>query len=249
MPEVIVFRQLTVQTARISGPTLQLFTDADRTARRAVEDPERVLVRWLMDKETVRNVVLEELRRAPGSFTDTAITHPLIENTNRKPGDIDLLICDPNRPDESLVVEWKRVKASVRGDGTNQVNRLDDVGGGVAQANALYELGFFQTCLGVLTVVDAHQQVSWNIPNRGIDSGTTSNYSGTNTFKSIIEFPRREELRDDIGILFVEIVQPTGRALDDLFTVRICVHRQPVPKTQRTNTTNRVREFLRGKGR
>ncbi len=244
MHEVILFRQLTIQTARITGPVLELLTDADRNNRRVTEDAEPVLVRWLIDQKPVRLVLLEELRRHPCSITDTAIKHPLIENPHHKPGDVDLFICDAERPQEALVVEWKRVKVSPQGDGTNCVNRLENVGGGVVQANALRELGFSQTCFGILTVVDAHQQTDCNVPNRGIDHTTTSNYSDTKTFKSIIEFPRREELQETIGILFVELVQPTGRTFDELFTVRVCVHHRPIPQEQRTSTTNRVREHL-----
>jgi hypothetical protein len=244
MVEHVLFRQVTIQTATITGPVLELLTDSGTSEPRATDDSEGVVVQWLIDQPIVRAVMLQELRRPSNSITKAGVIAPLIENPRSKPGDIDLFICSPDRPQEALVVEWKRVKVTLEDQGNNRVNKLGDIEGGVNQAKALRELGFYQTYFGILTVVDAAEQTHWNVPNRGIDPTTASNYTGTKTFKSIVEFPRREELRQDIGILFIELVQPTRRALRDLFTVRICVHRHSMPQSPRNNTNNRVVAYL-----
>src|SRR5437773_2334510 len=200
MVEHVVLRQLTIQAAPVTGPVMEeLLTDGGSLEHRVTGDSEGVLIQWLIDQPIVRSVMLEELRRPDNSITTAGVIAPLIENPRSKPGDIDLFICGPDRPQEALVVEWKRVKVTPEDQGSNRVNKLGNIEGGVTQAKALRELGFYQTYFGILTVVDAAEQTHWNVPNRCIDPATTNNYTKTKTFKSIIEFPRREELHRDIG--------------------------------------------------
>jgi hypothetical protein len=60
--------------------------------------------------------------------------------------DIDLVSCDHHRPQESVAVEFKRVRVTVTDLENDQMNKLDDARIGVGQANRLYNrFGFFQT--------------------------------------------------------------------------------------------------------
>jgi len=107
------------------------------------------------------------------------------------------------------------------------------------------DLGFFQTYLCVIAVVDAATQQERNIPNRGIDPVARANYGEEKTFTRLIAFPGREDLPHDIGIIFLEVIQPTGRSFSGLGGIGICVHHPATPRTQRPDTTNRVRAFCK----
>ena len=105
--------------------------------------------------------------------------------------------------------------------------------------------GFFQTYLGVVTAVEASEQLDTNIPNRGVRSSSTPDFGDTKTFKRIVEFPGRDELNAAIGIIFIEIVQPSLVSIDRRATIRVCVHH---PRTQTADVTNRVETLIQASG-
>jgi hypothetical protein len=59
------------------------------------------------------------------------------------------------------------------------------------------------------------------------------------------QFPGRAELHDDVGILFIEIVQPSRLSIDRQATVRVCVYRRAERRDQHDAVTNRIREIMR----
>jgi hypothetical protein len=164
--------------------------------------------------------------------------------TGRKPGDIDVLIVDPQLPQESVAIECKRVKIRVIAEGAHHVNLFEHVLEGVHQANALREFGFFQTYLCVIAVVDASAQQEWNIPNRGLDPAATHHYGEHKTLARFIAFPGREELHKEIGILLLEVIQPTGGSITELPSLGICVHHPATPQTQRSCLTNKLAAYF-----
>jgi len=60
------------------------------------------------------------------------------------------------------------------------------------------------------------------------------------TFRRIVEFPGRDNLKPEVGIVFVEVVQPSGISIDERVTFRVCVHQPAKPRQQTTAETNRV---------
>lgn len=68
------------------------------------------------------------------------------------------------------------------------------------------------------------------------------------TFKRIYEFPQRESLCDDVGIVFVEIVQPTGKSFKRMVNIGVCVDRGAGVLSQPTRLTNRIKEHMRLRG-
>ena len=131
--------------------------------------------------------------------------------------------------------------------GQDKINKLQDIAGGVCQANKLYNgpFAFFQTYLAIITEVAASGQDE-NIPNRGVRPYTTPQRGDTRTttFRQIVEFPGRAELHNDVGILFIEIVQPSRLSIDKQATIRVCVYRRAERRDQRDSVTNRIREIM-----
>jgi hypothetical protein len=106
---------------------------------------------------------------------------------------------------------------------------------------------FFQTYLAIITEVAASAQHEINIPNRGVRSHTTPQRGDTKntTFRQIVEFPGRAELHDDIGILFIEIVQPSRLSIDTQATARVCLYPRAERHEQLDRVTNRVMEIMK----
>jgi hypothetical protein len=188
-------------------------------------------------------VLLDELHRPIDSRIATNVQVPFT-GAGKKPGDIDLLIAHPARPHEAIAIECKRVKITVESAGNDHLNKIEEVVTGVKQANALREFGFYQTYLCVIAVVDAAAQQHWNVLNRGIDANATYNYSEQKTFSRFISFPGREDLNKEVGIAFLEVVQPTNRPMLELMSFGISVQ-QAAKNDQRSELTNRVSRFFR----
>lgn len=251
--ECLIYRQVSFDTAHVSldQPGSATFFDAapnpsmDDSSARVTAFDEKPIIRWLMLCPFSRQIIFEELGLPPDAFHRPEVVQPFYAPSE---GDIDLILCPRLSPHQAVAFECKRVKIESVNIGEDKVNKLRDVAGGVRQANKLYNgnAAFFQTYLAIIIEVDASGQGEINIPNRGIRSDTTPQHGDTRTttFKQIVEFPGRAELHDDVGIIFIEIVQPSHLSIDKQVSVRICVYRRAERRDQLTGVTNRVIKIM-----
>jgi hypothetical protein len=250
--EILTYRQITFDTAHIA-PGHQLkatFFDAspysilDGSAR-ITDFDEKPIVRWLMLAPSARAIIFDELALPPNASYRPEVVQPFYAPGT---GDIDLLLCPPRSPHLAIALECKRVKVESINAGQDRINKLQGVAGGVRQANKLYNgpFAFFQTYLAIITEAEASAQDDVNIPNRGVRSHTTPHRGDTRTttFRQIVEFPGRDELDGDVGILFIEIAQPSRLSIDRQATVRVCVYRRAARRDQLDAVTNRVMEIM-----
>jgi len=202
-------------------------------------------VKWLVNNLQARLLLWDQLRRFPDAFFATEVKDPFY---GPREGDIDLLVCNPGAPHQAVALECKRLKVEVVDDGTDWINKLEEVGEGVRRAKKLYEqFSFFQTYFAVISAIDAANRTNLNIPCNGITSESVPNWdTSTTTFRNIVQFPRREELPTEIGIVFIELVQPSGRRFEQQGTLRICVHYPATTRPQRTADTRKVELLMKG---
>lgn len=253
MGEYLIYRQVSFDTVHVSlnQPDSATFFEVapypsvDDGSARVTAFDEKPIIRWLMLCPSSRQIILEELGLPPDAFHRPEVVQPFYAPGE---GDIDLIICPRLSPHQAVAFECKRVKVESVNIGKDKVNKLQDVAGGVRQANKLYNgsAAFFQTYLAIITEVDASGQGEINIPNRGIRSDTTPQRGDTRTttFKQIVEFPGRAELHDDVGIIFIEIAQPSHLSIDKQASVRVCVYRRAERRDQLTGVTNRVIKIM-----
>lgn len=64
------------------------------------------------------------------------------------------------------------------------------------------------------------------------------------TQEQIYEFQHRESLHEDVGIIFVEIVQPTGKSYKQQVNVCICIDKEAARLEQRADLTNRIKDLF-----
>ena len=251
MAEVLTYRQISFDTARIAPgqPVKATFFEAAPYpyvdgSTRVTEFDEKPIVRWLMLCPPSREIILDELGLPAAAFYCPEVVRPFYAPGE---GDLDLILCPPLSPREAFAIQCKRVKVESVNAGQDKINKLQDIAGGVCQANKLYNgpFAFFQTYLAIITEVAASGQDE-NIPNRGVRPYTTPQRGDTRTttFRQIVEFPGRAELHNDVGILFIEIVQPSRLSIDKQATIRVCVYRRAERRDQRDSVTNRIREIM-----
>jgi hypothetical protein len=235
MAEPIIFRQISLDTARVprsDQPFTATFFETGPYAyvdgsARVTEFDEKPIVRWLMLCPPAREVILDELRLPVTAFYKPEVVQPFYA-----PGEaeIDVVLCDRQTPHLALALECKRVKVETVNVGQDRLNKLQGVADGVNQANRLYDgrFAFFQTYLTIITEVEASLQGESNIPSRGVRSHTTPERGDRqkSTFRQIAEFPDRDKLHDSVGILFIEIVRPSHLSIDTQATIRVCVYRR-----------------------
>jgi hypothetical protein len=206
---------------------------------------EKAIVDWLM-AGTYRQILLSALGFPPDSCHATAVVQPFYAAAGE--GDIDVIVCPSGAPQFAIALECKRVKVESVNEGEDNINKLGAVVKGVYQANELYNgpFAFFQTYLCIICEVAAHAQGPWNFPNRGVRPHTTpiQGDKKRTTFRQIVEFPGRERLHQDIGVIHLEVAQPTGLGINKQANVRACAYRRAVRREQVDRVTNRVKGIM-----
>jgi hypothetical protein len=251
MGEHLIYRQTSFDSARVSRPDRPFKATFFEAApypyvdgsSRVTEFDEKPIVRWLILFPVSRLLILEQLELPPDAFYKPEVVQPFYVPGE---GDIDLILCPRLSPHQALALECKRVKVESVNAGQDKINKLQDVAEGVHQANKLYNgpFAFFQTYLCIITEVEASAQDERNVANRGVRPHTTPvrGDTKTTTFRQIVEFPGRADLHNDVGIIFVEIVQPSRLSIDTQATVRVCVYRRAQKRDQLDSVTKRIIE-------
>lgn len=204
-----------------------------------VDMAEASIVRWLLGHPEARTLLYSQAQLDLKSLDRLSVGRPLIAKANAKPGDVDWLCVPASQPHLAVALECKRVKVRAVGTRDDQVNKIADLGRGVAQANGLADMGFHRSFLMVIVQTDGRTRR---------DLGQIFRGRTEQTFATIYEFPQRESLNEDVGVVFVDVVQPTGRAIGDMAYVGVCVDRPARPREQSDGLTSRVRECLRARG-
>jgi hypothetical protein len=247
--QLLVFRFITLDSRHYAaGVTIPsrtaLFRDETNVRHHISNDPdepdsvasrlEDPIIGWLL-ASSARELFLAAFQFAPTSSTARSVRKPFIHDSNSKPGDIDLVICRTSIPSQITAVQAKGVKVRAISWEEDKVNRLQDLEDAVEQANRTRAIGFYKTYLLVLILCDARERRHHNIPGRKATAGT---------FNRIWQFPEREQLHHDVGLVFVEIVQPTKRAIHSMATVAVAVAQTATPQEQRPSLTDKVAELV-----
>lgn len=213
----------------------QYAVDGDNVTK----EVEEAIIKWMLGSPA-KELFLSELRVGHNSFIDYNVKQPIIENPQKKPGDIDLLICPGHKPTLAIAFQCKRVVVKSLGH-DDVIRKLPKVVDLVTQANEQRkQLGFHRNYLAILIMADGSKKLNDNILFRGCNQ---------ETFQKIYEFPDRERIHNDVGIVFIEISQPTGKNFKEMAVVGICIEREASPLDQSTNLTNRIEVRMRQKSK
>lgn len=246
--KLLTFRTIAVDTHTFAegltipaGSVFEYFSEnIDSDDDDVTKQSEEEIIKWLLATR-FKTLLLEALGVEADAFIDYSVKQPVVENPQDKPGDIDILICPSSRPHMAIAFQCKPVIVKSlneqEDDDVKKLRRIPDL---VEQANRQRNrYGFYRNYLAILIKVDGRKKRNYD-----------SLFRGTNpeTFQTIYEFPDRERVHKDVGIVFIEIVQPTGKSFDQYVTVGICIETEATRVSQGTNLTNRIEELMRRKG-
>jgi len=241
MSNWVTFRCTVYDTGSIpsfiqKGYSIEYFKNVYEGAQSISNEEERQIIRWFFEQPLLKQIFYEELRINQTLPFKLEVKEPIISVPNKKPGDIDILICDKDDPHHAIAMEAKRIKVTIEKRGYEKVNKIGDVKDAVLQANAMRDRGFFNSYLALFIEVDGREREETNFFFRGLSD---------QNFKRVYDFPQRSQLHDDIGVAFIEIVQPIDRSINRSGMVCICVDKKAKPLSQSTNLTNRIIEFCK----
>lgn len=220
-----------------AGQRFELYRDhIDRDDDDVTKQEEEQILRWILSS-SAREFFFQELGIKPNPFVALSVRHPVIEHGYFKPGDIDILICDRDRADLAIGIQCKRVKVRALSDEVDDCNKIPDITGGIKQVNLQREhLGFHRNYLMIVIETYGRGRSSSNVLFRG---------PSRESFKEIYDFPRRESLHSDVGIIFVKVTQPTGKSFQQMADIGICVDQDAARLEQTVQLTNRIADYMR----
>lgn len=222
-----------------TGP-VALFTDqVPYSTDRVTAKAEAEILNWLLQTSPARDLLFTSLNLPAATYAQTSIIDPILHSRPaRKPGDLDMLLV-PQQGDPSRVIsiQAKRVKVQAigrsRDDVSNRhVGNLTDV---VQQANGSRELGFHLNYAMVVVQIDGIERSEFNFLAR-----TTTERQFNRIYHRVWDSP----LHSDVGVIFIEISQPTGASIDNSGFIAISVDKRAKPLDQPLALNARVRQLM-----
>jgi hypothetical protein len=159
-------------------------------------------------------LILGQLGFRGRTCLDIEVTQPFLPRHSA--GDIDLLAVPERDPRLAVAFQAKRFKARLSDHGDDlcldgaKLDRLID------QCNRTLKLGFRQVYGLVLVMIDGHRNSAASILHHG---------TSDRTFRRLYQFTRSVALDWRVGMVFVEIVQPTAASFNKLGLVSVGVDR------------------------
>ncbi|TNF28009.1 MAG: hypothetical protein EP329_18675 [Deltaproteobacteria bacterium] len=206
--------------------------EGEATEDRVTRALESEVVTWCVGDHAARSALLERLGLSGDVDVYTEVTEPVVRASVEKPGDIDV-ICLPRDLRFAVALEAKCVKVSLREDDSHKVNRLGKLRGAVDQANALHGLGFHQTWLWVVLLVDGSRGNAPNPMGRRSDAAV----------REVAEAVQAWHLEPEVGLVFSELVQPTALSVNDQGGFMTAVIRPARPNHQGSGLCEQLEEL------
>jgi len=241
MPHLVQFNFRGYDTIRYPLPTgpVTLFTDevpycADRVTTKA----EAEILNWLLGTLPARDLLFTNLDLPAGTYAQTSITEPILDRRpTRKPGDLDMLLVPrPGDPSRVISIQAKRVKVeAVSTYRDNVSNRhIGNLTAVVEQANGSRDLGFHLNYAMIVVQVDGMERSEFNFLAR-----TTTEEQFNRIYHCAWDSP----LHSDVGLIFIEISQPTGASIDNAGFIAISVDKRAKPLEQPVALNAKVRQL------
>lgn len=156
-------------------------------------------LRWLARQPQLLPLLLGSFEMKGYICFDIGVSHPFLPRHSG--GDIDLLAVAEADPREAVAVQAKRFKISLC-DGGERVSldgeKLDTL---IQQCNDTILCGFDRVYGLALVMIDGQLNSTVSVLHRG---------TSENTFRRLYQFVKSRPLNPAVGMVFAEVVQPTG---------------------------------------
>lgn len=234
--------QTTTDTQRVSvtGGVTKFFQDETQSDEgsqilNATEADLLALVQRTPDTE--RNLRVQCDLNAEAVF-HYEVEGPVVRDTKTRPGDIDILAVNPNSPNRATAFQAKVVRFCADDDEADRAAKLAKLDKLVLQIRGTMEMGFHRVYGIVLVSVDARKRKKINHLARGARPSSTDQVT-RHLFNGRVPFPERA------GLVFLSIIQPTGRSFLDARTINVDEKIPAKHFDQDPSLTARIEHYLR----
>ncbi len=219
--------------------TIEFFIESNKyNSNRITNLNEPNLVDWLLKSPHDSKLLwgLVGYNQKPLIFKE--IKYPIIDDTCITPGDIDILMTCSDTPIQSVGIQCKRIKVDYSYTPA-KVNKIKDIERGIKQSNKMLSLfKFWKNYLLIIIEIDAHSQKDKNVIFRGL---------GDNEHREIYHTTTQNELHEEIGLIFIEVVQPAENSYFDLSKAVFIKNRDAKIQTQPYITNKKVWVLIENK--
>jgi hypothetical protein len=160
---------------------------------------------------------------------------PLDSAPGKFKGDIDVLRCAPDHPDQAVTYQLKRIKFGMDQIRNGKPTKLREYSKVAQQANLVARMGFWQVYAYVVVVVDAREQNAGKNTYQGLSSKLKSLvYSAVTT----------QPLDKRVGLALLDFTQPMDYSPFTVGTHGLHLIRLSEPATQSQELTRWVAEIF-----
>jgi hypothetical protein len=201
----------------------------DRYQQHVTDICEQDLVRWILGNSLCRQMFIPKVAQRYGQYRESIPHSKFYNSMSPKGGDIDFIILDGDNFTHAVCVEFKRIKFHVRPNGKCDINKIEELKRLIAQGNARYRQGFWKSFICPIAVIDSHEHKTSNVLVKDHES------AGTRIIQKLCEMVG---LQDSVGIIIVEITQPTVQSIDLMGGCAIVKVKDAIEQTQSVKLTD-----------
>ncbi len=232
----MVFQQLYYDSQPFTGSTsISFFNETEENGTSITSLTEDSAIKWLFNSFSFADKFKRHFFNQSSNVKSFFGEKQPFVITGKKPGDIDLLLVDVERPDKVIAFECKRLKVTSLDKTTSKINNINGVKTGVKQANGLQSLGFYKSYLMIILLDDGRQLDYQN---------TVMRNSKSESVEEIYDIPWNEPISKDLGIVYVKVTQPTGKHFNEMAGIGFCIDKKAGELEQTSLMTNKVKELL-----
>lgn len=219
--------------AKISpeGNTSFFIDTEESNYKKVTEYTESEILDFLLSDDSIKSFIFELLGFSNPNETNylKEVSYPIILDSNKKPGDVDLIFYSNNEIDKSMALEVKCVKAQTLDDGEVRINKENNITKGITQVNNYNKLGFNKNYLLIILLDNGEKITNSNQFYRDSDLTKSKKLFNDNVLSN---------LDDNIGLVYLQVNQVTGKSIKLSCKINIRVEKKSKEVIQNKNITD-----------
>jgi len=233
MLEILQFKTIFTDTQPLKEKRILHFFNSNEEFenKRIISLTEELAVEWLFQNGNFINLFYDELLgNSENVFTKFKVREPFTIES-QKPGDIDLLLLRKESPFKSIGIECKVVTSKYENENYSKVNKINKLRNGIEQANSYLSLGFHKVFLMIIILDDASKDNTTNVFYRNSENAE---------FSKVYNIHWCESLKEEVGVIYLNILQPTGKSYELSNHIGFCISKEAKPLEQSQDFTNKL---------
>lgn len=161
------FRVVLTHRVKIIGNKTELFNESNKNDSTITDLDEHEIVELLFNDSYILNSIVEEICDLPVKdiIHKLQVRSPLLTKVEEQEiiGDIDAVLIPKENPEQTVIIEFKKIKVSTLQDKFVKINKIDKCRKkSFSQIKKLRKFNYFKTYLGIIIEDDARNVESAN---------------------------------------------------------------------------------------